>query len=242
MDIKLILAAALGGYLIGSISTGRVVAALFKPGVPLPEKAEVGIEGSDRKMVMTFVSATSISATLGAKYGFMTYVGDVLKVFIPAMALKRLLPGTHYYLVAAAAGMVGHIWPVYHKFRGGRGISAAYGGIFAIDWIGVFISAIGGMLFGIIVLKDLYFIYMAGLWFVIPWLWFRTHDIYIVMYAVIINILFSGSSIPEARQWFKLKREDPNWADWTQAWQISGMGRGIIKMGRRLGMIKKKSG
>lgn len=239
MDIRLVLATAVGSYLLGSISSGRVVTAIFKPGFKLPEKIEMGIEGSDKKLVVGIVSATTISATLGAKYGFMTYVLDVLKVFIPTFLLKRLLPGTHYYLIAATFGMVGHIWPLYHRFRGGRGISAAYGGIFAIDWIGVFVAAIGGMLFGIAVLRDLYFTYMAGLWLIIPWLWFRTHDVYIVIYAFIINILFTTSSIPEAREWFKLKK-DPNWADWTQVWQISGMGRGIIKMGRRLGLIKKK--
>lgn len=238
MDIRLILAASVGGYLLGSISSGRLVTAVFRPGFKLPEKTELSIKESENKLVVGIVSATTISANIGARYGFMTYVLDVLKVFIPAFLLKRLLPGTNYYLVAAACGMAGHIWPLYHKFRGGRGMSAAYGGIFAIDWIGVFVAAIGGMLFGIIVLRDLYFTYMAGLWLIVPWLWFRTHDIYVVIYAVIINILFAISSIPEARAWFRLKK-DPNWADWTKAWQISGMGRGIIKAGRRLGLIKR---
>jgi glycerol-3-phosphate acyltransferase PlsY len=153
--------------------------------------------------------------------------------------LRRQLPGSDYYLVAATAGVAGHIWPVYHRFRGGRGISAIYGGVFAIDWPAVLVTALAGMLFGFAVLKDLYITYMAGLWFLVPWLWWRTRDPYVVLYAVVVNILFFISSLPEARAWFRIKKE-PGWDDPTEAWKMSAMGRGIIKIGTRLGLIKKK--
>ena len=240
MDPVIVAVVAIGEYLIGSISSGRLVTALFAPGTKLPTDTELKIEASEKAMKIQTVSATSISANVGAKYGFLTYVLDVLKVFVPVMLLKRLMPGTNYYLVAATTGVAGHIWPIYHRFRGGRGISAIYGGILAIDWIGVFVASIGGMLFGLTILRDLYFTYTAGLWLLIPWLWFRTHDPYVIGYVVIVNILFTISSIPEAKEWFRVKHEK-GWDDWTEAWQISGMGRGIIKMGRKVGLIKKKA-
>jgi glycerol-3-phosphate acyltransferase PlsY len=233
------IAVGVGSYLIASISGARLVTALFARGKPVPEKTELRIEGSDKVVVMKSVSATSVSANLGAKYGFMTYVFDVLKVFIPVLLLRKQLPGTEYYLIAATTGVAGHIWPVYHRFRGGRGISAIYGGVFAIDWPGVLVTALAGMVFGFAVLKDIYITYMAGLWFLIPWLWWRTGDAYVVLYAVVVNILFFISSVPEAREWYKIKKE-PVWNDPTEAWKISAMGRGIIKMGIRLGLIKKK--
>lgn len=230
---------AVGAYLIGSISFARVVSAIFAPDKPVPEETVLRIDGSDKTMTMKSVSATSVSANVGPRYGFLTFVCDVLKVFIPTFLLKHYMPGEPYYLIAATTGVVGHIWPVYHGFKGGRGVASIYGGVFAIDWIGVFIAAFGGMIFGFAVLRDIYFTYMAGLWLLVPWLWWRTRDPYVMAYVVIINILFAVSSIPEAKAWFELKK-DPVWNDPTEAWKISAMGRGIIKMGIRLGLIKKK--
>jgi glycerol-3-phosphate acyltransferase PlsY len=241
MDPRLSIVIAVGGYLVGSISGARIITAIFAPGKGVPEQTELRIEASDKPLRMKSVSATSVSANVGPKYGFMTYVLDVLKVFVPVLLLRLELPGTHYYLVAATTGVAGHIWPVYHRFRGGRGASAIYGGVFAIDWIGVLVASLGGMLIGFAVIRDLYFTYMAGLLLLIPWLWFRTRDPYVVLYAVIINVLFTASSFSEARAWYRIKKE-PGWNDPTEAWKMSGMGRGIIKMGTKMGLIKKKGG
>jgi glycerol-3-phosphate acyltransferase PlsY len=239
MELTWVIGVGVGAYLIGSISGARLITALFGRGKPVPETTEFRIEGSDKALVAKTVSATSVSANIGPRYGFMTYLFDVLKVFVPVFILRRQLPGTEYYVIAATTAVVGHIWPLYYGFKGGRGVSAIYGGVFAIDWLGVFVTSIVGMVFGFGVIKDLYITYWAGLWLLIPWLWWRTGDSYVVLYAVIVNILFFVSTIPEAREWYKIKKE-PVWDDPTEAWKISAMGRGIIKMGTRLGLIKKK--
>jgi glycerol-3-phosphate acyltransferase PlsY len=238
MDPLSAILSAVGGYLVGSVSFGRIITRLAS-GSSAPDETAFGIEGTDTKMVYTGISATTVSTNVGAKYGFLTYMLDVLKVFVPVFLLKRLMPGTPYYLIAAITALIGHIWPLYHRFKGGRGISAIYGGVFAIDWIGVFIAAIGGMLMGLFVLRDLFFTYMAGLWLLVPYLWLRTRDIWIVLYAVAINIIFAIAALPELRQW-AVVRKDEKWSDPMEAWQISGMGRGIIKMARKLGIVKKK--
>lgn len=226
-------------YLVGSISGARLITRVFARGMPVPDETELRLEGSDKVLVMKSVSATSVSANIGPRYGFMTFLFDVTKVFVPVLLFKQMLPGTQYYLIAATTGIVGHIWPVYHGFKGGRGVASIYGAVFAIDWPAVLVTALAGMLFGFAVLKDLYFTYMAGLWFLIPWLWWRTRDPYVVIFAVVVNVLFLVSSLSEARAWRKIKKE-PVWNDPTEAWKISAMGRGIIKLGTRLGLIKKK--
>lgn len=231
--------AAIGGYLIGSISFGRIITAIVS-GQRAPAETAFELEGTERKMVMKGVSATTVSTNVGARFGFLTYVLDVLKVFVPVFVVKRLMPGTQYHLIVATTGAVGHIWPLYHGFRGGRGISAIYGGVFAIDWIGVFVAAFGGMLTGLFVLRDLFFTYMAGLWLLVPWLWFRTHDTAVLLYAAAINVIFLIAAIPELRQWAVL-RKDEKWSDPVEAWQVSGMGRGMIKMARKLGIVKPKN-
>ncbi|MEA3377365.1 MAG: glycerol-3-phosphate acyltransferase [Chloroflexota bacterium] len=139
-------------------------------------------------------------------------------------------------LAEEALGLVGHVWPLYHGFRGGRGLSAVYGGMFAIDWIGVFVTSLAGMLFGLFVLRDVLVAYMAGLWFIVPWLWFRTHDLHHVAYGVAVNVIFVLAMLPEMRQYLRLQREGKA-EGLAQAMQLTGMGRGIYRMGRRFGLF-----
>ena len=147
----------------------------------------------------------------------------------------RATPRQPYYLITATAGVVGHIWPIYHGFKGGGGISAIYGGVFAFDWPGVFVAALGGMLLGLFVLRDFYLIYYCGLLLLIPWLWFRTGSVPVLAYSVAVNILFFLASYSAAKRVYALRRTDPRWGDPAQAWQFSAMGRGILKVLARFG-------
>jgi len=240
MDPLFTIAAAAGGYLVGSLSFARIVTTIGGYGKGFPENAEARIEGTESTLRLNTVSATSVSIKAGPRLGFLTYLLDVLKVFIPVFVLKEAFPNEPYYLVWAAAAVVGHVWPVYHKFKGGGGMSAIFGGLFAIDWLGVFVTAIGGMVIGLAVLRDVYLIYYSGLVLLIPWLWFRTHSVPLLVYALAVNVLFIVASYPAARRFYKLKRTDPSWRDPKVAWKLSAMGRGILKMLDKLGLGGKK--
>lgn len=239
MDIMHGILATVAGYLIGSLSSARVVTRIFAPGNPLPEKTVLELEGSDKTMSSELYSATAVSQHIGSKYGFLTYVLDVLKVAIPTLVAKQLFPEQPYFLFVATAGLIGHIWPLYHRFKGGRGISAIYGGLVVLDWIGIFATSIVGMLVGMVLFRDMVVAYMAGVWLIIPWLWFRTHNIHYVLYAVVVNIIFAIAMIPEIKNWMRVRKED-KWDDPVEVFQLQGMGRGMIKMARKLGMLKKK--
>ena len=239
MDPLLTLLAAVTGYLCGSISFARLVSKIAAPQQDIT-RTEIDVEGSEEKIVMSAVSATTVSMHLGPRLGFMTVVMDMLKIAIPTLAFKHLVPGASYFLIAAVTGMLGHIWPLYHGFQGGRGLSAVYGGMFAIDWIGVFATSLGGMVFGLFVLRDFVVAYMAGLWFIIPWLWFRTHDVGHLAYAIAVNIILALAMIPEVKQYVKLRREGKV-EDLSKVMQHTGMGRGIYKMAERFGLLEGKS-
>ena len=58
----------------------------------------------------------------------------MLKVAIPTWAIMNLFPEEPFYLVAAAAGVLGHIYPLYHGFKGGRGESPMIGAMIIINW------------------------------------------------------------------------------------------------------------
>jgi glycerol-3-phosphate acyltransferase PlsY len=232
-----ITAVSLAGYLVGSVSMARTVVWLFARGRYREGPTELKLDGSDTTMHLDTVSASSVSVQLGSRLGFLTYVLDVLKILIPTLVLKYAFPGEYHFLGFATAGMFGHVWPVFYRFKGGRGISAAYAGLLAIDPLGFLVCSLGGMMIGLLVLRDVWSAYCAGVWAIIPWLWFRTHDPVFLGYAVLINVVFMLGMIPETRQWFRVRREN-KWDDTTEVMQLSGMGRGLLKMARKLGIVK----
>lgn len=239
MTFSLVVLAAAVGYLVGSISSARIVTRLAAPDVDLA-KTEFGIEGSEDKVESELYSATSVSIHAGPRLGFLTVVLDMLKIAIPTLLFRRQYPTTPYFLLTATAGMVGHMWPLYHGFKGGRGMSAIYGGLFAIDWIGVFATSLGGMVLGIFVLRDFLTAYMGGFWLLIPWLWFRTHDVAHLLYAVAVNVILLIGMIPELRQYIKFRREG-EMPDLSEVMQLTAMGRGMYKIAQRFGVLDKQS-
>jgi len=237
MEIQLVGLSLLLGYLIGSISSARIVSAFAAPGKKVPDVTELKLEGSDKIFHLGTVSASSVSAQHGSKLGFLTYVLDLIKVIIPVVFLLRLFPDQPYFLIAATAAVAGHIWPVYHRFKGGRGLSAIYGTLLVIDWIGMFIAAAGGMIVGLFVLRSVLLAYILGPWLVVPWLWWRTGDPAHVAFGVVAATFFSISMIPEIRQWRVISKEE-KWDDYQTVMQLSGMGRGILKMAKKIGVVK----
>ncbi len=238
ITIVYIVIAAVFGYLMGSVSSGRTIWKIVAPQKPIPKQTSFKLEGSDSELITDLMSATTISYHLGARYGFMTYVLDVLKVALSVIAVKYALNDHPYFLITATTGVIGHIWPLYYGFKGGRGISAIFGGVFVIDWIAVFATSLGGMIFGLLIVRDMLVAYMAGIWLLIPWMWFRTHDIHYLLYAVAVNIVFTVATIPEIKKWIKITREG-KWSETANVMQLTAMGRGILKMAKKLKIYKQ---
>ncbi len=239
MEWQIVLISVVVGYFIGSISMARLIIRYIAKGKVFTSTS-AGIEGSDLTFNSKLVSATSVTAHFGSKYGFLTMLLDMLKIAVPVLIIKRLLPEHPYFLITAATGMIGHVWPVYYRFQGGRGILAVYAALLAVDWIGVFVTSVLGMIFGLVVLRDVLAAYMTGVVFIIPWLWFRTHNIAYVIYAVVVNIILFIAFIPEAKELKRLKK-DKSWDDPIAVFQLTGMGRGVIRIAKMLGIVKEKS-
>ncbi len=224
------------GYLVGSLSATRIVRRLLAPNVDLG-KTTFGLSGVKETVQSDMVSATALSMRAGSRAGCASAWGDMIKVAVPTLLIRRMYPDAPYYLLTAAAAVIGHIWPIYFGFKGGRGMSAVYGSMFAIDWIGVFATAFLGLAFGLVVTRDVLISYLAGFWFMIPWLWFRTHSVPHLLYAVAANLILIIGLIPEMRQYLKLRRQGIG-GDVSEVMQLTEMGRGIYKIGLRLGLLK----
>jgi len=121
-------------YLLGSIPFGLIIGKL-KSGVDIREY------GSGK------TGATNVMRTIGTKLGILTLVLDVVKAAGAVMLATVIIDGSsgiltiggvsvywqHIAQVAAGLAVIaGHNWPVFAKFKGGRGVTAYFGTLFAI--------------------------------------------------------------------------------------------------------------
>lgn len=123
----------LAGYLIGSIDFA--VLAARRHGVDIYETGS-GNPG-----------ASNISRTLGRRQGAMVLVADVLKGMVAA-ALGESIGGSELVgLAAGAMAVVGHCFPLWHGFRGGKGVSTAGGMLlWTIPGLGLALGVIWGVI------------------------------------------------------------------------------------------------
>ena len=101
-------------YLIGSLSGGIITSRLANG----PDLHTVGSKST---------GATNVQRTMGWKYGLITFFFDSLKGIL-ACWIAELLTGDH--LAALAAGLccvIGHNWPVFFRFNGGKGVATTGG-------------------------------------------------------------------------------------------------------------------
>ncbi len=121
--------ALLGGYLIGSLSFAVIISRLM--GLADPRGYGSGNPG-----------ATNVLRSGNKAAALLTLAFDVLKGFVPVVLV--LLYGKRFGLDADAAAFVGlaafmgHLWPVFFRFQGGKGVATAAGALLAINpWLGV---------------------------------------------------------------------------------------------------------
>src|SRR5256714_10923348 len=91
------------------------------------------------------IGATNTLRVLGKKYGYTVFVADVLKGFLAvrfALWLAHFDPSTSYLvgIVAALFVVLGHSFPVWLRFRGGKGVAAAAGACLGLLPVATFIA------------------------------------------------------------------------------------------------------
>jgi glycerol-3-phosphate acyltransferase PlsY len=123
VPITLVLVVA--AYLLGSVSFAVVVSHAF--GLPDPHAYGSRNPG-----------ATNVLRTGHRLAALLTLLGDGLKGFVAVSAAQRLAPlldAPHWAVaLVALAVFVGHLYPVFHRFAGGKGVSTAAGIVFALHW------------------------------------------------------------------------------------------------------------
>ena len=107
-------------YLIGSISSSYILGQVFL-------KADIRTYGSGN------AGTTNAIRVFGKKIGLLVFVFDFLKGLLAVYIGGEIL-GHNGQLIGGFFAVIGHIWPVFLKFKGGKGIATTFGVIAAIYW------------------------------------------------------------------------------------------------------------
>jgi acyl phosphate:glycerol-3-phosphate acyltransferase len=112
----------LAGYLLGSVSTAIITCKLMG----LPDPRSVGSNNP---------GATNVLRHGGKKAAIITLFGDMLKGLLPVVVVSQLEPGANAIAMTGAGALLGHIYPVYYGFRGGKGVATFYGALLGFNWL-----------------------------------------------------------------------------------------------------------
>ncbi|MDJ0791139.1 MAG: glycerol-3-phosphate acyltransferase [Acidimicrobiia bacterium] len=203
MKIGHAIGAATVGYLLGSVSSGRLVGKVAAPGedvtittLDLPGGATLDFEG---------VSATSIAARSGPGWGMLTGTFDMAKAYVPTRIARKRWPDEPYAAIVAASAIAGHNFPVYHGFRGGRGMAPFFGAMLALDPVGLPATQAGGIAVGVGVFGDTWAAYTGGMWLTVPWFAWRRKPAE-TAFALAANLLFTFASRKELGTYVQKRR------------------------------------
>ncbi|MGD2172537.1 MAG: glycerol-3-phosphate 1-O-acyltransferase PlsY [Gammaproteobacteria bacterium] len=109
-------------YLLGSLSAAIILSKIM--GFPDPRSG-----GSNNP------GATNVLRIAGKKAAFFTLVGDFLKGLIPVLLARWLETDPLVMALAGFAAFIGHCFPVFFAFRGGKGVATAIAATLAFEWV-----------------------------------------------------------------------------------------------------------
>ena len=113
-DVMKLLLTLVVGYLLGSISTGVILSRAFG-------HKDIRSQGSGNS------GTTNMLRVMGKKFALLTFAGDLLKGIIAVLIGKALLGTQAGEIVGAFGAILGHNFPLYFGFKGGKGIATSFG-------------------------------------------------------------------------------------------------------------------
>jgi glycerol-3-phosphate acyltransferase PlsY len=117
----LLLLLVLIAYLIGSLSSAIIICKFMK--LPDPRSQGSGNPG-----------ATNVLRMAGKKLAILVLLGDILKGVVAVLLAKFLGVSPHLLGWVALAVFLGHLFPIFFGFKGGKGVATAIGGIAILSW------------------------------------------------------------------------------------------------------------
>jgi glycerol-3-phosphate acyltransferase PlsY len=150
-------------YLIGSLSSAIIVCKLM--GLPDPRSEGSGNPG-----------ATNVLRFGGKKAAAITLAGDMVKGLIPVLIVKYLGANDLVISLVGIAAFLGHLYPVFFQFKGGKGVATMLGVMFGFSWwIGLATAGTWLFMAKIVKISSLSALVATALAPVYVWYWFNTN-------------------------------------------------------------------
>ncbi|MEM7400703.1 MAG: glycerol-3-phosphate 1-O-acyltransferase PlsY [Pseudomonadota bacterium] len=108
-------------YLLGSINSAIIISKAFS--LPDPRSLGSGNPG-----------ATNVLRTGNKAAAVITLLGDLLKGLIPVLAVEIFTANTFLVSATGVAALLGHMYPIYYGFKGGKGVATTLGVLIGFDW------------------------------------------------------------------------------------------------------------
>lgn len=124
-------------YLLGSVPTGVILAKAFGNVDP-------------RTLGSKNIGAANVYRTAGKKLGIITLLGDILKGLIPVAVARGTLDSYFWIGAVALVAFSGHLYPIFLKFKGGKGIATGLGVFLALSPLPAILSF---LIFGAVLYK-----------------------------------------------------------------------------------------
>ena len=109
-------------YIIGSVNSSIVFSKIYK----LPDPREYGSKNP---------GATNILRSGNKILALAIVIFDILKGFLPVVIAYYFLKEDLYVQIVGVIAVIGHIYPIFYKFKGGKGVATSFGSILAFDFI-----------------------------------------------------------------------------------------------------------
>lgn len=177
MSIAIIIALGVLGYLLGSVSTAVVVCRAL--GLPDPRGEGSGNPG-----------ATNVLRIGGRLPAALTLAGDFLKGTIPVLIARAVTGDTSAIALVGLAAFMGHLYPVFFAFRGGKGVATGLGVLLGWSWIAAALTGGTWLLVALLTRLSSFSALMAFM-LAPTYIWWATHSgILVVAMAVITLVLY----------------------------------------------------
>ena len=160
-------------YLLGSLSSAIIVCRLM--GLPDPREQGSGNPG-----------ATNVMRIGGKKAAGITFLGDFLKGLIPVLIAKFIGTPSVFWGIVGIAAFLGHLYPIFFGFKGGKGVATSAGVLFGFDlFVG---GAFGLTWFAIYKLSKISSLAALITSAISPiYAWFLTNDPVLTLFTVIMT-------------------------------------------------------
>ncbi len=162
-------------YLIGSISTAIITCKIM--GIEDPRKT-----GSNNP------GATNVLRHGGKKAAIITLIGDMLKGLIPVLLAIQLQADTRTIALVGLCTLLGHVFPIYYGFKGGKGVATFYGAILGFSWqVGLIALAVWLMMAALLKISSLSALVSI---FSTPFiLWYFSHSVELTSAITLMTLL-----------------------------------------------------